>query len=115
MGCKLAVQSGARLIFFGDNIFFNLNTTLYCRNRITVDIATIVSQNVVIRDSDVHRIVGEVNNAPVSIGNHCWIGTNVIILKGVTIGDNSVIGTGSVVIHDIPAGCVAAGDPAKVR
>ena len=44
--------------------------------------------------------------APVSIGKHCWIGSNVVILKGVTIGDNCVIGAGCVVYKDVPSGSI---------
>lgn len=51
---------------------------------------------------------------PVSIGNSVWIGGDVIILPGVTIGDNCTIGAGSVVTRDIPANSVAAGNPARV-
>ena len=50
----------------------------------------------------------------VTVGNNCWIGANSVICPGVTIGDNSVIGAGSVVTKDIPANCVAAGNPCKV-
>lgn len=50
----------------------------------------------------------------VSIGNNCWIGANSVICPGVTIGENTVIGAGSVVTKDIPANCVAAGNPCKV-
>ena len=51
---------------------------------------------------------------PVTIGNNVWIGGNVTILPGVIIGDNSTIGAGSVVTHDIPADSIAAGNPANV-
>ena len=51
---------------------------------------------------------------PVTIGNNCWIGGSVTILPGVSIGDNVTIGAGSVVVKDIPSGCVAVGNPAKV-
>ena len=53
-------------------------------------------------------------NQPVHIGNNVWIGANALILPGVTIGDNSVIGGGSVVTKDIPANVVAVGNPCKV-
>lgn len=51
---------------------------------------------------------------PVKIGNGCWIGGGVIILPGVSIGDGTVIGAGSVVTKDIPANCVAVGNPCRV-
>lgn len=50
----------------------------------------------------------------ITVGNNVWFGGGVYVLPGVTIGDNCVIGAGSVVSHDIPANCVAAGNPAKV-
>ncbi|WP_413495158.1 sugar O-acetyltransferase [Shewanella baltica] len=52
--------------------------------------------------------------APIQIGNNVWLGGNVCVLPGVTIGDNCVIGAGSVVNKSIPANCVAAGNPCKV-
>ena len=51
---------------------------------------------------------------PVKIGNDCWFGANVTVCPGVTIGDNCVIGAGSVVTRDIPANSFAAGVPCKV-
>ena len=54
-------------------------------------------------------------NMPVKIGNRVWIGANVVVMPGVTIGDNSVIGAGSVVTKDIPANVVAFGNPCKVH
>lgn len=51
---------------------------------------------------------------PIRIGNDVWIGGGVVILPGVTIGDRSVVGGGSVVVHSVPADCVAVGNPARV-
>lgn len=51
---------------------------------------------------------------PITVGNNVWIGGNVCVLPGVTIGDNAVIGAGSVVTHDIPPNVLAAGNPCKV-
>ena len=53
-------------------------------------------------------------NAPVRIGKNCWLGAGVIVLPGVCIGDNSVIGAGSVVTRDIPPNTVAFGNPCRV-
>ena len=55
-----------------------------------------------------------VNSKPIIIENDVWIGMNVIVLKGVKIGEGAIIGAGSVVTKDVPAWCVAAGNPAKV-
>ena len=61
-----------------------------------------------------HGERGEIASAPVRIGARAWIGFGAIILKGVTIGENAVIAAGSVVTRDVPAGAVAAGNPATV-
>ena len=53
-------------------------------------------------------------NAPVIIGDDVFVGTRCIINKGVTIGDRSIIAAGSVVVKDIPADCIAGGNPCKV-
>lgn len=60
------------------------------------------------------RLTGKELAAPVKIGNNVWIGGSVVICPGVTIGDNSTIGAGSVVVKDIPANVVAAGNPCRV-
>lgn len=53
-------------------------------------------------------------NAPIHIGKNCWLGAGVIVMPGVTIGDNTIIGAGSIVTKDIPANVVAVGNPCKV-
>lgn len=71
-----------------------------------------------ITDCDWHDIYDRVTSmgtpVPVHIGSNVWIGDSVIVCKGVTIGNNSVIGAGSVVVKDIPADSIAAGNPARV-
>ncbi|MBR4317171.1 MAG: acyltransferase [Kiritimatiellae bacterium] len=52
--------------------------------------------------------------APVRIGNRCFIGWHAIVMPGVTIGDDCVIGAGAVVTHDVPTGMVVAGNPARI-
>lgn len=89
-----------------------------------------IASNTLISDTDFHPVQPEirvrecmgykidhsaVNKRPVSIGNNVWIGWNCTILKGVCIGDNSIIAAGSVVINDIPANVLAAGNPATVK
>ncbi len=70
-------------------------------------------------DTDFHRIIDSTlkNNIiceSINIGNHVWIGCNVTILKGVNIGDNSIIAAGSIVNKDVPKNCLAGGNPARI-
>jgi acetyltransferase-like isoleucine patch superfamily enzyme len=110
-------------IAIGDHVGLN-GTSITARSReIRIGAHTKVAPNVIIVDSDFHRAwppeardryPGSEEDVGVSIGEHCWIGMNTIILKGVTIGDNSVIAAGSVVVKDIPRDSLAGGIPAKV-
>lgn len=73
-----------------------------------------VGANSLIGDRDDHPERLHTTPKPVHIGNHVFIGMNCMIMKGVTIGDNSIIGAGSIVTKDIPANCIAVGSPCKV-
>ena len=53
-------------------------------------------------------------NAPIRIGRNCWLGAGVVVVPGVTIGDNVVVGAGSVVARDLPNNVVAVGNPCKI-
>lgn len=90
---------------------------------ISIGRQVLLAPNCVIVDSDFHahwppearaHEPGYENDAPVSIGDHVWIGMNSLILKGVSIGEGAIIGAGSVVTRDIPPRCLAAGVPAKI-
>lgn len=97
-------------------------TTIVCSTRVTIGRECLIGADVLICDTDFHPINPEhrrftVNGTiskPVVIGNNVFIGTRSTLLKGANIGDNSVIGAGSVVVGNIPANVVAAGNPAKV-
>ena len=77
-----------------------------------------LAANVTISDSDWHGIYNRIRpfrcTKPVVIENNVWLGERVTVTKGVRIGENSVVGTGSVVTKDIPANSVAAGNPARI-
>ncbi len=96
--------------------YINRFCHIKCFSEINIGNNVAISENVSIWDSDVHEVLreGSVMTKPINIGNHVWIGTNTIILKGVKIGDNSIIAAGSIVNRDIPENCLAAGNPAKV-
>lgn len=96
--------------------YINRGVKIRCFKEISIGENVAISENVTIWDSDAHSIAGKENEMtqPIRIGNKVWIGTNSIILKGVNIGDGAIIAAGSVVIKDVPAGCLAGGVPAKV-
>ncbi len=112
---KLAV---GKYISIGEGCYFNAGTTFIDDWKIEIGRDCLFGPNVTICTtghpvSPKHRMEG-MYSFPVKIGNMCWIGANTIILPGVTIGDNSVIGAGSVVTKDIPANVVAFGSPCHV-
>ena len=84
---------------------------------ITVGKNCMISEGVDIWSTDTHSIIsdGNVLNTPesIQIGDHVWVGKDVAILKGVSIGDNAVVGMKSVVTHDIAEGTLNVGSPAK--
>lgn len=101
------IDRGAK-ITIDDNCFFNNGCSLVAMNEISIGNGTLFGENVKVYDHnhkfrDKNRSIKEqgFSIAPVKIGKHCWIGSNVVILKGVTIGDNCVIGAGCVVSEDV--------------
>jgi acetyltransferase-like isoleucine patch superfamily enzyme len=79
---------------------------------------TMFASSAYVTDADWHDIYDRSrpigNRAPVVLGDNVWIGDSAIVCKGVTIGENSVIGAGAVVASDIPANVIAAGNPARI-
>lgn len=112
-GCDIRIKGGSLLLKSG---FFNKGTEVFCASRIEIGEGCAISRNVSIRDYDAHVIEdAEYHIAkPIKIGNHVWIGERAMIRKGVTIGDGAVIASGAIVTHDVPAGSVVAGIPARV-
>lgn len=110
---------GGHHVHFGNCIYANYNLTLVDDTHIYVGDNTMFGPNVTIATAG-HPIDPELRgrglqyNLPVRIGKNCWLGAGVIVLPGVTIGDNVVIGAGSVVTKDIPDNVVALGNPCKV-
>lgn len=115
----LHTNFGGHHVHFGKNIYANFNLTLVDDTHIYVGDYTMFGPNVVVATAG-HPILPELReqayqyNAPVHIGKNCWIGAGVIIVPGITIGDNVVIGAGSVVTKDIPSNVVAVGNPCHV-
>jgi acetyltransferase-like isoleucine patch superfamily enzyme len=96
------------------NVFLNQGVGIGCLSQVTIGDETMVGSETEIMDNDWHGFDGKALKAePVYIGKHVWIGFRCIILKGITIGDYSIIGAGSVVTHSVPPNAIYAGNPAK--
>lgn len=123
---------GAGRITIGDYVYIGDDTLISCAAQVDIGYGSMIAHGVQIVDNDSHpidaarreehwkRILAgsdsdgvDVPSRPVRIGSRCWLGFNSIILKGVTIGDGSVVAAGSVVTRDVPANTVVAGNPAS--
>jgi acetyltransferase-like isoleucine patch superfamily enzyme/coenzyme F420-reducing hydrogenase beta subunit len=134
---RLLIESGGKLTIDGQrSIMYNSDIQVFknavlsfgsgscnsglqivCADKISIGSNTFIGRDVWIRDNNGgHHIIqtGYTNSAHVIIGDYVWIGSNVQIMKGVTIGDGAVIAANSVVTTNIPAHCLAAGNPAVV-
>ncbi|MCC6752580.1 MAG: acyltransferase [Saprospiraceae bacterium] len=104
----------------GSHCFINDSVRMVCHDRIELGDNVLIASGVSMYDHDhkselrAGKLVFEgYTTAPIQIGSNVWIGDKAILLKGVTIGDNTIIGAGSVVTSNIPANCVAAGNPCR--
>lgn len=110
---------GGKHVHFGKCVYANFNLTAVDDTHIYVGDYTMIGPNVTLATAG-HPILPELRkeayqfNMPVHIGKNCWLGAGVIVLPGVTIGDNTVIGAGSVVTKDIPSNVVAIGNPCRI-
>lgn len=115
-------------VHIGDNVIININCTLIDDEKITIGNKVLIASNVQLYTAyhpilPEHRFVDDFEKkgelffntcaAPITIEDDVWIGGGAIILPNVTIGENSVIGAGSVVSRSIPKNCVAVGNPCR--
>lgn len=110
---------GGKHVHFGNSVYANFNLTAVDDTHIYVGDCTMFGPNVVLATAG-HPVLPDLRkfgcqfNMPIHIGRNCWLGAGVIVLPGVTIGDNTVIGAGSVVTKDISANVVAVGNPCRI-
>ncbi len=108
-----------RYIHFGNGVYANFGLTCVDDTHIYVGDKTMFGPNVVLATAN-HPILPELRekayqyNKEIHIGRNCWLGAGVIVVPGISIGDNSVIGAGSVVTRDIPDNVLAVGNPCRV-
>ena len=107
-------------ISLGEGVFLNFNCVILDVVAVTIGAGTQIGPGVQILTADHPRDAGQRKSGlefgrPIHIGRDVWIGGGAIILPGVSIGDDALIGAGSVVTRDVPAGCTAFGNPARVQ
>lgn len=106
-------------IHLGDNVFINYNCTILDCGRVQIGNNVFIGPNVSFYAAyhpiiASERIKGLELAAPITVGDNVWLGGNVILCQGVSIGENTTIGAGSVVTRSIPANVLAAGNPCRV-
>lgn len=110
---------GGAHVHFGKSVYANFNLTMVDDTHIYVGDFTMFGPNVTVTTAG-HPILPELRekvyqyNMSVHIGRNCWIGAGAVILPGITIGDNTVVGAGSIVTKDLPPNVVAVGNPCRV-
>ena len=119
-GVTLLVTSAAASVVIGARCYINRHTMIDADVSVEIGDDTMIGPFCYITDHD-HAVsakarpaAGALISAPTAIEPRCWIGAHVTVLKGVTIGDGSVVGAGSVVTKSLPAGVIAVGNPARV-
>jgi len=115
---ELAAAPGGKLEI-GDNVFINYGCSIAANERVRIGSDCSLGTYVIVMDNDFHqtdprRRQETPPSAPVVLEDNVWLGARAIVLKGVTVGRDSVIGAGAVVTRDVPPGCLAAGVPARV-
>ena len=116
----LQARSHNATVIIGEANAFSNNVSIVANQQIVIGDRCAIGDFVSIYDCDFHEINpatryrSEGLSKPVVIGSNVWLGSRVLVLKGVIIGDNSVVAAGSIVTKSIPNDCISAGNPAKV-
>jgi acetyltransferase-like isoleucine patch superfamily enzyme len=143
MGCHITLEREVGNVVVKDNTYISTGTHLICAQEITIGSNVLIAWGCTIIDHDSHSLNWHereedvkswregllaqgknaaamlknwrnVSMAPIHVEDKAWIGFNVIVLKGVTIGEGAVVGAASVVTKDVPAWTLVAGNPAKI-
>lgn len=112
----VVVRPEARLVI-EDHVVINWGVNIGVVQEVAIGAHSLIADDCIIYDTDWHATDvsrSEVPGSPTRIGRNVWLGARVIVLKGVTIGDNAVVGANSTVTQDLPANVLAVGSPARV-
>lgn len=110
-------QPGHGRITIGDYALVSPGVRISSAENIEIEDNCMLANGAYLTDADWHGIYDRLSLGqarPIRLAKNVWVGDNAIVCKGVTIGENSIIGAGAIVVNDIPANCIAAGNPARV-
>ncbi len=115
---RLAVFEGMGRVRVGDHVLINPGARIVSAKAIEIGNNCLLAMHCHLSDADWHdthhRIYAPGATAAIKLGDNVWLGDSVKVLKGVTIGDNTIVGAGAVVTKDLPANVMAGGNPARV-
>jgi acetyltransferase-like isoleucine patch superfamily enzyme len=119
--CSLRTLSPSASLVIGNDVGMS-GCTIVAADSVAIGNGCLLGANSLVMDTDIHPLetagrrwrTDDVRSAPVALGDNVFVGTAAMILKGVTVGDNAVIGAGSVVSSDVPAEAIVGGSPARV-
>lgn len=111
--CIVATLEEGAIIRIGNNSGFS-GVSIGAAKEIIIGNNVLCGANSIITDTDWHSDISKTSSKTVILEDNVWIGVNTTILKGVTIGKNSIIGANSLVVKDIPPNVIAGGNPCKV-
>jgi len=116
--CTFSTESGTGEMVIGDHCLLSPGVRVSAAMRVEIGDDCMLASGVYLTDADWHDVHDRTRapgrSAPIVLGRNVWIGDGAIVCKGVHVGENTVIGAGSVVVSDIPANSIAAGNPARV-
>jgi acetyltransferase-like isoleucine patch superfamily enzyme len=117
--CLELAVGGDGVLEIGEGAFINYGGSIAATKHVQIGKNCSIGTHVLIMDNEFHRLEPGRRNEmpdsrPIVLEDNVWLGARVIVLPGVTIGENSVVGAGSVVTRDVPANVIAAGVPARV-
>ncbi len=112
-GVRLWANKGGTLSI-GNGTYLNRGAEVIAWERVEIGRDCMIGWDVVIMDTDLHPVGDRpMENKPVVIGDHAWIGCRSIVLKGVTIGEHAIVSAGAIVTKDVPPYTIVAGHPAR--
>lgn len=116
--CTFSTDVGTGTMKIGDHVLLSPGVRVSAATRVEIGDDCMLASGVYLTDADWHDVHDRTRapgrSAPIVLERNVWIGDGAIVCKGVRVGENTVIGAGSVVVSDLPANSIAAGNPARV-